>query len=246
VASTLRSTVHTRLVRHGSSNHKLVQPFSGYNLEDAVRLVQAYATANFPENIQLTVRTGLDPRKPNQMVRGLVTLPHGTGKSPRIAVFAKGPKAEAAKEAGADIVGQQDLADEILAGNIDFTRCMATPDMMPVVGKVARVLGPRGLMPNPKMGTVTMNIAEAVQTAKLGEFEFKCTKDGDVFVPVGKVDFSRQQLEENIRAFIDRMEELKPAGARGTYIGRMFISSDQGKGTKIDITKAPFYMREQF
>lgn len=223
-----------------------VQAFPGYPLQEAVKLAKAYAVAPFDETIEIVIITGLDPRKPNQMVRGLVTLPHGTGKSPRIAVFAKGAKAEEAKAAGADLVGGAELAEQILAGTIDFSRCMATPDMMPVVGKVARVLGPRGLMPNPKMGTVTMKIAEAVATAKMGQFEFKCNKQGEIYAGCGKASFNKENLVENLIEFIGRVTESKPEGSKGTYIGRIFVSSSQGAGVRVDITKPPLNMRAGF
>lgn len=179
--------------------------------------------------------TCLDPRKPNQMCRGIASLPHGSGKKERIAVFAKDAKAQEARDAGADIVGGQDLADSILAGKLDFTRCIATPDMMAVVGKVARVLGPKGLMPNPKMGSVTMNIKEAIKRAQLGSVEFKCEKNGVLMAAVGKASFPLQHIRENIDCFFNAVQKAKPDGAKGVFIRGVYLSSSQGKGIKVKL-----------
>lgn len=228
-----------------SSNLKSVEAYAGYPLHDAVKLSKAYAMKQFDETVELQVVTGVDPRKPNQMVRGVAELPHGTGNAVRVAVFAKDAKADEAREAGADIVGQQDLADQITEGKINFDRVVATPDMMAVVGKVARVLGPRGLMPNPKLGTVTMDVATAVTNAKKGQLQFKCERGGTVMVPVGKVSFSITNLEENISSFMDQLVEAKPSGAKGQFLHRAYLSSTMGPSVKLDLTKSPFNLVQQ-
>lgn len=215
-------------------------PHPGYDLPEALKLTQCMAWSNFNETLELAVETSVDPKKPNQMIRGLANLPHGTGKTVKVAVFAKGKKAEEALAAGADIVGAQELVDMITAGNIDFTRCIATPDMMPVVGKVARILGPKGLMPNPKVGTVTMDVASAVKGAKQGEIQFKCDKHGIVRVPVGKLSFGNKALGENITAFINKLNAAKPSGAKGTLIQSVYMSSTMGRGVKMHMGHPPF------
>ena len=206
-----------------------------YGLTDAVKLVKGNAVAKFDETIEIAMNLGIDPRHADQMVRGVVNLPHGTGKTVRVAVFAKGPKADEALAAGADIVGADDLAEKIQAGNMDFDRCIATPDMMGVVGKLGKILGPRGLMPNPKLGTVTMNVADAVKAAKAGAVEFRAEKTGIVHAGVGKASFSEEALTDNIRAFIDAITRAKPSGAKGTYIEKVSLSSTMGPGLKLDI-----------
>jgi large subunit ribosomal protein L1 len=205
-----------------------------YSLDEAVKLVKERATAKFDETIEVAIALGVDPRHADQMVRGVVALPNGSGRSVRVAVFAKGDKAEAAKKAGADIVGAEDLADVIQSGKIEFDRCIATPDMMPLVGRLGKVLGPRGLMPNPKVGTVTPDVAEAVKAAKGGAIEFRVEKAGIVQAGVGKASFTADQILGNIRALIDAVQKAKPAGAKGTYIKRIAISSTMGPGVKVE------------
>jgi large subunit ribosomal protein L1 len=206
-----------------------------YPLEDAVKLVQRNATAKFDETIEVALNLGVDPRHADQMVRGTVNLPHGTGKTLRVAVFARGDKAEEAKAAGADIVGAEDLAETIQGGTIDFDRCIATPDMMPVVGRLGRVLGPRGLMPNPKLGTVTTNVAQAVEAAKGGQVQFRVEKAGIIHGGVGKASFDEAKLIENIKAFVDAVNRAKPTGAKGTYLRRVAVSSTMGPGVHVDL-----------
>src|SRR5579884_2492801 len=206
-----------------------------YQLAEAVKLIKARATAKFDETIEVALNLNIDPRKAEQNLRGTVMLPHGTGKSLRVAVFAKGPRAEEAKAAGADIVGAEDLAEKVQAGQIDFDRCIATPDMMALVGRLGRVLGPRGMMPNPRVGTVTMDVAGAVKNAKGGAVEFRVEKAGIVQAGVGKASFTDDALVENIRAFADAVQKAKPPGAKGHYINRVAISSTMGPGVKVDI-----------
>ena len=206
-----------------------------YALGEAISLVKQGAKAKFDETVEMSVGLGVDPRHADQMVRGVVALPHGTGKSVRVAVFAKGDKADAAREAGADVVGDEDLAAEVQAGKIEFDRCIATPDMMPVVGKLGRILGPRGLMPNPKLGTVTPDVSEAVQAAKGGQVEFRVEKAGIVHAGIGKASFDEQALAANARALVDALNRAKPSGAKGTYMKRAALSSSQGPGVKLDV-----------
>ena len=205
-----------------------------YSLVDAVKLVKERATAKFDETIEVAIALGVDPRHADQMVRGVCALPNGSGRSVRVAVFAKGDKADAALKAGADIVGAEDLAETILSGKVDFDRCIATPDMMPLVGRLGKVLGPRGLMPNPKVGTVTPDVAEAVKAAKGGAIEFRVEKAGIVQAGIGKASFTEDQLAGNIRALIDAVQKAKPTGAKGTYIKKIAISSTMGPGLKVD------------
>jgi large subunit ribosomal protein L1 len=206
-----------------------------YDLPDAVRLVKQNAKAKFDETIELSVNLGVDPRHSDQMVRGTISLPNGTGKTLRVAVFAKAEKAKEALAAGADVVGADDLAEKVQAGEIDFDRCIATPDMMAVVGKLGKVLGPRGLMPNPKLGTVTPNVAQAVKDAKGGQIEFRVEKAGIVHAGVGKASFTEQALEQNVRALIDALSKAKPSGAKGTYMKRVTLSSTMGPGVKLNV-----------
>src|SRR6185369_4990188 len=206
-----------------------------YDLDKAVDLIKSGATAKFDETVEVAMNLGVDPRQSDQNVRGVVQLPHGTGKSLRVAVFAKGDKAKQAKDAGADIVGDADLAEQVQAGQIDFDRCIATPDMMAVVGRLGKVLGPRGLMPNPKLGTVTNDVAEAVKAAKGGQVEYRAQKEGIVHAGVGKASFTEKALVENVKALFNAVNRAKPAGAKGTYLKKVSISSTMGPGLKLDV-----------
>ncbi|MFZ4761592.1 MAG: 50S ribosomal protein L1 [Alphaproteobacteria bacterium] len=206
-----------------------------YSLVEAVRLVRATATAKFDETVEISMNLGIDPRQADQNLRGVVQLPHGTGKTVRVAVFAKGDKADEARAAGADIVGAEDLAEKIQAGSMDFDRCIATPDMMMLVGKLGKVLGPRGLMPNPKLGTVTPNIADAVRAAKAGAIEFRAEKAGIVHAGVGKASFSDEAIVDNIRSFVSAISKAKPAGAKGSYIQKVAIASTMGPSVRLDV-----------
>ena len=205
-----------------------------YDLEEAVGLVKKAAKTKFDETVEVAVRLAVDPRHADQMVRGVVNLPHGTGKTVRVAVFAKADKADEAKKAGADLVGAEELAEQIQKGKIDFDRCIATPDMMGVVGKLGKVLGPKGMMPNPKLGTVTMDVAKAVKDAKGGQVEFRVEKAGIVHAGVGKASFSEKQIQENIAHFIDALMKAKPSGVKGKYLKGIALSSTMGPGIKID------------
>ncbi len=207
-----------------------------YVLGDAVKMVKERASAKFDETVEVAINLGVDPRHADQMVRGVCNLPNGSGREVRVAVFARNEKADEAKAAGADVVGADDLAEEIQKGKMDFDRVIATPDMMPVVGKLGKILGPRGLMPNPKVGTVTPDVAQAVKDAKGGAVEFRVEKAGIVHAGVGKASFSETQLTENIRAFVDSVIKAKPTCAKGTYLKRVAISSTMGPGLKIDVT----------
>ena len=205
-----------------------------YPLEEAVKIVKANAKAKFDETIEVAMNLGIDPRHADQAVRGMVELPSGTGKTVRVAVFARGAKAEEAKAAGADVVGAEDLAEKINAGEMNFERCIATPDMMGVVGRLGKVLGPRGLMPNPKIGTVTMDVTGAVKGAKGGSVEFRVEKAGILEAGVGKASFTEEKLVENIKALADAVSKAKPAGSKGTYIQRVAVSSSMGPGVKVE------------
>ena len=209
-----------------------------YNVDDAVKLLKEYAKAKFDETVEVAINLGVDPKHADQMVRGVVALPHGSGKTMRVAVFAKGDKAKEATEAGAEFVGAEDLADKITAGEMGFDRVIATPDMMGVVGKLGKVLGPRGLMPNPKLGTVTMDVKTAVKNAKAGEVQFRVEKAGIVHAGVGKASFTADQLEANVKAFVDAIQKAKPTGAKGNYIQKISVSSTMGPGIKINPTDA--------
>ena len=206
-----------------------------YDLADAVKMVKERATAKFDETIEIAINLGVDPRHADQMVRGVVQLPHGTGRSVRVAVFARGPKAEEAQEAGADVVGAEDLAERVQKGEIDFDRCIATPDTMPIVGRLGKILGPRGMMPNPKLGTVTQDVAQAVADAKGGSIQFRVEKAGITHSGVGKASFSEEQLIENLRAFVGAITRAKPSGSKGTYLKRVALSSTMGPGVKVDV-----------
>jgi large subunit ribosomal protein L1 len=205
-----------------------------YGLTDAVKMVQERAKAKFDETIEVAMNLGVDPRHADQMVRGVCNLPNGSGRTVRVAVFARGAKADEAKAAGADIVGAEDLLEIVQGGTIEFDRCIATPDLMPLVGRLGKVLGPRGLMPNPKVGTVTMDVAGAVQAAKGGAVEFRVEKAGIVHAGIGKASFEADKLVENIKAFADAVAKAKPTGAKGTYVQRIAISSTMGPGVKVD------------
>ncbi len=217
------------------------ESFSGkenVTVEEAVALVKTGAKAKFDESVEIAMNLGVDPRHADQMVRGSVTLPNGTGKSLRVAVFARGAKADEAKDAGADIVGAEDLMETVQGGRIEFDRCIATPDMMPIVGRLGKILGPRNLMPNPKVGTVTMDVKEAVEAAKGGEVQFKVEKAGIVHAGIGKVSFEDAKLAENVRAFVDAVSKAKPSGSKGTYMKKVALSSTMGPGVSVSIDSA--------
>jgi large subunit ribosomal protein L1 len=209
-----------------------------YDVAEAVKILKDYAKAKFDETVEVAMNLGVDPKHADQMVRGVVALPHGSGKTMRVAVFAKGDKAADAKAAGAELVGAEDLAEKINGGEMGFDRVIATPDMMGVVGRLGKVLGPRGLMPNPKLGTVTMDVKTAVKNAKAGEVQFRVEKAGIVHAGVGKASFSAEQLTDNVKAFVDAIQKAKPTGAKGTYIKKISLSSTMGPGIKINPTDA--------
>jgi large subunit ribosomal protein L1 len=217
-----------RAAREGVDREKF------YPVDEAVKVVKARAKAKFDETIEIAMNLGVDPKHADQMVRGVCNLPNGSGRTQRVAVFARGAKAEEAKAAGADVVGAEDLVEEVSKGNINFDRCIATPDMMGLVGRLGKVLGPRGLMPNPRVGTVTMDVATAIQGAKGGAVEFRVEKAGIVHAGVGKASFADQKLVENIRAFVDAVVKAKPSGAKGNYVRKLSLASSQGVGVKID------------
>ncbi len=214
--------------REGIDRNKL------YPIAEAVKLIKERATAKFDETIEVAMNLGVDPRHADQMVRGVVNLPNGSGRTMRVGVFARGAKADEAKAAGADVVGAEDLVEKVQGGAIDFDRCIATPDMMPLVGRLGKVLGPRGMMPNPKVGTVTMDITNAVKGAKGGSVEFRVEKAGIVHAGIGKASFSEEKLVENIKALVDAVAKAKPAGSKGTYIQRVAVSTSQGPGVKVE------------
>ena len=208
-----------------------------YSVDEAVKLVRDNAKTKFDETVDIALNLGVDPRHSDQMVRGSITMPNGLGKTVRVAVFAKGDKAEAAKEAGADLVGAEDLAEKVQKGEMDFDRCIATPDMMAVVGRIGKILGPRGLMPNPKLGTVTPDVAKAVAEAKSGSVEFRVEKAGIIHAGIGKASFDQEKLTENVKAFIAAVIKAKPSGAKGAYIKKATISSSMGAGVKLDVNE---------
>jgi large subunit ribosomal protein L1 len=218
----------TTKVREGIDREKL------YSIDDAVKMIKDRAKAKFDETIEIAMNLGVDPRHADQMVRGVVMLPNGTGRSVRVGVFARGAKADEARAAGADVVGAEDLVEKVQGGTIDFDRCIATPDLMPLVGRLGKVLGPRGMMPNPKVGTVTMDVTGAVKGAKGGSVEFRVEKAGIVQAGVGKASFSAEKLVQNIKAFADAVQKAKPAGAKGTFINRVAVSSTMGPGVKVE------------
>ena len=207
-------------------------------VEEGIALIKSLATSKFDESIEIAMCLGVDPRHADQMVRGTVNLPNGTGKTVRVAVFARGAKAEEATAAGADVVGAEDLMEAVQGGKIDFDRCIATPDMMPIVGRLGKILGPRNLMPNPKIGTVTMDVKEAVEAAKGGQVQFKAEKAGVVHAGIGKASFGEDKLVENLRAFVDAVQKARPTGAKGTYMKKVSISSTMGPGVNVDVASA--------
>ena len=211
---------------------------SNLSVEDAVKLIKGAASAKFDETVEIAMNLGVDPRHADQMVRGVVSLPNGTGKTVRVAVFARGPKADEAKAAGADIVGAEDLMETIQSGKIEFDRCIATPDMMPLVGRLGKILGPRNLMPNPKVGTVTMDVKAAVEAAKGGEVQFKVEKAGVIHAGIGKVSFDEGKLAENVRAFVEAVTRARPSGAKGAYLKKVSLSSTMGPGVSVDLVSA--------
>ena len=224
----------------GKRTKKALEAFSGKSdvtIEEAVKLVKSNATAKFDETIEIAMNLGVDTRHADQMVRGVVGLPNGTGKSMRVAVFARDAKAQEAKDAGADIVGAEDLMETVQAGKIDFDRCIATPDMMPIVGRLGKVLGPRNLMPNPKVGTVTVDVSEAVKAAKGGEVQFRAEKGGVVHAGIGKASFDESQLVANVKAFIDAVAKAKPSGSKGSFMKGITLSSTMGPGVTVSVDK---------
>src|SRR5215467_11034125 len=214
--------------REGINREKL------YALDEAVKMVKDRARAKFDETVEIAMNLGVDPRHADQMVRGVVALPNGTGRIQRVAVFARGAKADEARAAGADVVGAEDLVERVNSGNIDFDRCIATPDLMPLVGRLGKVLGPRGMMPNPKVGTVTADVTNAVRGAKGGSVEFRVEKAGIIHAGVGKASFPAEKLVENVRAFADAVQKAKPSGAKGSFVNKISISSTMGPGLKIE------------
>ncbi|MDF7673877.1 50S ribosomal protein L1 [Acetobacteraceae bacterium ESL0709] len=207
-----------------------------YGVGEAIALVKKNATAKFDETVEISLNLGIDPRYADQMVRGLVSLPHGTGKTIRVGVFARGAKAEEAQAAGADVVGAEDLAEKIQAGEINFDRCIATPDMMALVGRLGKVLGPRGLMPNPRLGTVTMDVKAAIEAAKSGQVEYRAEKAGIVHAGIGKASFSEAQLADNLKAFVGAVQKARPTGAKGTYLKKAALASTMGAGVPLDVS----------
>ena len=229
------------MAKYGKRTTAAREAFAGKSdvtVEEAVSLVKGNAKAKFDETIEISMNLGVDPRHADQMVRGVVGLPTGTGKDVRVAVFARGPKAEEAEKAGADIVGAEDLMETIQGGKIEFDRCIATPDMMPIVGRLGKVLGPRNLMPNPKVGTVTMDVETAVKAAKGGEVQFKVEKAGVIHAGIGKASFDEAKLIENVRAFVGAVAKAKPAGSKGTYMKKVSLSSTMGPGVSVNVDSA--------
>lgn len=225
-----------KLAKNYAAKLALVDKVRLYTLDEAVELIQKMPKAKFDETVEVAIGLGVDTRHSDQNVRGVVSLPHGIGKSIRVAVFAKGAKAEEAKAAGADIVGDDDLIEQINSGEINFDRCVATPDMMVSISKVAKILGPRGLMPNPKLGTVTMAIADAVKSAKEGQIEFRAEKAGIVHAGIAKVSFSADKIADNVKAFVSAVVKAKPSGAKGTYLKSLFITTTMGAAIKLEIS----------
>ncbi|MGB8812044.1 MAG: 50S ribosomal protein L1 [Paracoccaceae bacterium] len=229
------------MAKFGKRTRASREAFVGQELisvEAAVALIKKVATAKFDETLEIAMNLGVDPRHADQMVRGVVSLPNGTGKTVRVAVFARGAKADEAKAAGADIVGAEDLMETIQSGKIEFDRCIATPDMMPLVGRLGKILGPRNLMPNPKVGTVTMDVKTAVEAAKGGEVQFKVEKAGVIHAGIGKVSFSDEKLAENVRAFVEAVTRARPAGAKGAYLKKVSLASTMGPGVSVELASA--------
>ncbi|PIL19082.1 50S ribosomal protein L1 [Puniceibacterium antarcticum] len=229
------------MAKFGKRTRSAREAFAGkedVSVEEAVKLIKANSNVKFDETVEIAMNLGVDPRHADQMVRGVVGLPNGTGKTVRVAVFARGPKADEATAAGADIVGAEDLMETIQSGKIEFDRCIATPDMMSIVGRLGKILGPRNLMPNPRVGTVTMDVKEAVEAAKGGQVQFKAEKAGVVHAGVGKVSFDEAKLVENIKAFVSAVSKARPAGAKGTYMKRIALSSTMGPGVTVDVATA--------
>ncbi|WP_295080969.1 50S ribosomal protein L1 [Tabrizicola sp.] len=228
----------TKVAKRVAKAAELFAGKANITVEDAVKLIKQAASAKFDETVEIAMNLGVDPRHADQMVRGVVALPNGTGKTVRVAVFARGAKADEARAAGADIVGAEDLMETIQSGKIEFDRCIATPDLMPLVGRLGKILGPRNLMPNPKVGTVTMDVKAAVEGAKGGEVQFKVEKAGVIHAGVGKVSFDDAKLAQNIRAFVDAVSKARPTGAKGTYLKKVSLSSTMGPGVSVDISSA--------
>ena len=224
---------HDKRLKAGYGTFDRTKSFS---LEEAIKLVRANAKAKFDETVELSMNLGIDPRHADQMVRGLISLPNGTGKTLRVGVFARGPKAQEALDAGADVVGAEDLAEKVQAGEFGFDRCIATPDMMALVGRLGKILGPRGLMPNPKLGTVTMDVKGAVSAAKSGQVEFRAEKAGIIHAGIGKASFDDDKLLENVRALVDAIQKAKPTGAKGVYLQKASLSSTMGPGVRLDVS----------
>ncbi len=224
-----------KLAKRVAKSREGVDPNKSYALAEAIKMLKDRSKVKFDETVEVALNLGVDPRHADQMVRGVVNLPNGTGRTVRVAVFAKGAKADEARAAGADIVGAEDLVETVQKGSIEFDRCIATPDMMPLVGRLGKVLGPRGMMPNPKVGTVTMDVAAAVKASKGGAVEFRVEKAGIVHAGVGKVSFETAALEENVRALADAVNKAKPSGAKGVYMRKMSVSSTMGPGVKVDL-----------
>lgn len=227
-----------KIAKRTAKARELFDGKADLSVEDALSLVKNAASAKFDETVEIALNLGVDPRHADQMVRGVVQLPNGTGKTVRVAVFARGAKADEAKAAGADIVGAEDLMETIQSGKIEFDRCIATPDMMPLVGRLGKILGPRNLMPNPKVGTVTMDVGNAVKAAKGGEVQFKVEKAGVIHGGIGKVSFTDDALAQNVRAFVEAVSKAKPTGAKGTYLKKVSLSSTMGPGVTLDLASA--------
>ena len=227
-----------KLTKRQKDQRAAVEGKENLSVEEAIKLVKATATSKFDETIEIAMNLGVDPRHADQMVRGSVRLPSGTGKTVRVAVFARGQKAEEAQAAGADIVGAEDLMEQVQAGQINFDRCIATPDMMPIVGRLGKILGPRNLMPNPKVGTVTMDVKEAVEAAKGGQVQFRAERAGVIHAGIGKASFDDAALVQNVRAFVDAVGRAKPAGAKGTYMKQVALTSTMGPALTVDLASA--------
>lgn len=225
-----------KLGKRLTNAYKNVDSLKVYDLDEAIAVLKAAPKAKFDETVEIVMGLNVDPRQADQMIRGVVGLPNGTGKTVRVAVFAKGPKAEEAKKAGADVVGAEDLMETVLAGKIEFDRCIATPDMMGVVGRLGKILGPRGLMPNPKLGTVTMDVAGAVKAVKAGQVEYRVEAAGQIHAGVGKVSFTEAQIKENVLTFAQAVLKAKPASVKGTYLKRVALSTTQGVGVKVSVS----------